>query len=148
VIQPYVRSLNTVRTYVVVSRTKPQADDGRPARGSSLASYIRTGDAYTFPSPSPGDAKIILFYVSRLLRPLRATLNKRSNIIFYLSLLHYHFFRVLHTEQRNSVRFLYMDRKPFKRGSDRSDSSVCTKRSVHFRVLFPAVVSKTTVLGQ
>ena len=49
------------------------------------------------------DAKIILFYVSRLLRPLRATLNKRSNIIFYLSLLHYHFFRVLHTEQRDSV---------------------------------------------
>ena len=29
----------------------------------------------------------------------------------------------------------------FKRGSDHSHSSVCTKRSVHFYVLFPAVVS-------
>ena len=29
----------------------------------------------------------------------------------------------------------------FKRGNDHSHSSVCTKRSVHFYVLFPAVVS-------
>ena len=40
-----------------------------------------------------------------------------------------------------------MYRKRLKRGSDRSHSSLCTKRSVHFRVLFAAVVSETTVLA-